>query len=33
LFNVYGVGEHYTPYRGWIPQFIYKALRNEPYTV
>ena len=33
LFNVYGVGEHYTPYRGWIPKFIYKALRNEPYTV
>ena len=26
LFNVYGVGEHYTPYRGWIPKFIYKAL-------
>lgn len=33
LFNVYGVGEHYTPYRGWIPKFIHKALRNEPYTV
>ena len=33
LFNVYGVGEHYTPYRGWIPKFMYKALRNEPYTV
>ena len=33
LFNVYGVGEHYTPYRGWIPKFIYKALKNEPYTV
>jgi dTDP-glucose 4,6-dehydratase len=33
LFNVYGVGEHYTPYRGWIPRFIFKALRNEPYTV
>jgi dTDP-glucose 4,6-dehydratase len=33
LFNVYGVGEHYTPYRGWIPKFIYKALRGEPYTV
>jgi dTDP-glucose 4,6-dehydratase len=33
LFNVYGPGEHYTPYRGWIPKFIYKALRNEPYTV
>jgi len=33
LFNVYGVGEHYTPYRGWIPKFIYKAMRNEPYTV
>lgn len=33
LFNVYGVGEHYTPYRGWIPKFIYKAMRDEPYTV
>jgi dTDP-glucose 4,6-dehydratase len=33
LFNVYGVGEHYTPYRGWIPKFIYKAMNNEPYTV
>ena len=33
LFNVYGCGEHYTPYRGWIPKFIYKALRDEPYVV
>ena len=33
LFNVYGPGEHYTPYRGWIPRFIYKAMRGEPYTV
>ncbi len=33
LFNVYGVGEHYTPYRGWIPKFIHKALRDESYTV
>jgi len=33
LFNVYGAGEHYTPYRGWIPKFIYKALHDEPYTV
>jgi dTDP-glucose 4,6-dehydratase len=33
LFNVYGPGEHYTPYRGWIPKFIYKALRDEPYAV
>jgi dTDP-glucose 4,6-dehydratase len=33
LFNVYGVGEHYTPYRGWIPKFIYKAMRDEPFTV
>jgi dTDP-glucose 4,6-dehydratase len=33
LFNVYGPGEHYTPYRGWIPSFIYRALRDEPYTV
>jgi dTDP-glucose 4,6-dehydratase len=33
LFNVYGPGEHYTPYRGLIPRFIYKAMRGEPYTV
>jgi dTDP-glucose 4,6-dehydratase len=33
LFNVYGVGERYTPYRGWIPKFIYKAMNDEPYTV
>ena len=31
--NCYGVGEHYTPYRGVIPKMIYKALRREPYTV
>jgi dTDP-glucose 4,6-dehydratase len=33
LFNVYGPGEHYTPYRGWIPKFIYNALNDEAYTV
>jgi dTDP-glucose 4,6-dehydratase len=33
LFNVYGPGERYTPYRGWIPKFIYKAIRNESYSV
>ncbi len=33
LFNVYGPGEHYTPYRGWIPKFIFKGLLGEPYTV
>jgi len=33
LFNVYGPGEHYTPYRGWVPKFIFKALHDEPYTV
>src|SRR6266705_779655 len=31
--NCYGPGEHYTPYRGFIPKFIYHALRNEPSTV
>src|SRR2546425_3834811 len=31
--NCYGPGEHYTPYRGFIPKFIYHALRNRPYTV
>ena len=33
LFNVYGPGEHYTPYRGVVPVFIHKALHREPYTV
>ena len=31
--NCYGPGEHYTPYRGFIPKFIYHALFNKPYTV
>lgn len=31
--NCYGPKEHYTPYRGFIPKFIYHALFNKPYTV
>ena len=31
--NCYGPYEHYTPYRGFIPKFIYHALLNKPYTV
>ena len=31
--NAYGPHEHYSPYRGVIPNFIYKALTNQPYTV
>jgi len=31
--NCYGPYEHYTPYRGVIPRFIYNALRDRPYTV
>jgi len=31
--NAYGPHEHYSPYRGVIPAFIYKALKDEPYTV
>jgi len=31
--NCYGPAEWYSPYRGVIPAFIYKALHNEPYTV
>jgi dTDP-glucose 4,6-dehydratase len=31
--NCYGPHEHYTPYRGFIPKFIYNALFNKPYTV
>lgn len=31
--NCYGHGEHYTPYRGFIPKFVYYALHNKPYVV
>lgn len=31
--NCYGPHEHYTPYRGFIPTFIYHALFNRPYVV
>lgn len=31
--NCYGPLEEYTPYRGFIPKFIYLALHNKPYTV
>ena len=31
--NCYGPGEDFTPYRGFIPKFIYHALHNKPYTV
>jgi len=31
--NAYGPHEHYSPYRGVIPAFIYRALHDQPYTV
>ena len=31
--NCYGPHEHFTPYRGFIPKFIYHALHDRPYTV
>lgn len=31
--NAYGPHEHYSPYRGVIPKFIYHALKDLPYTV
>ena len=31
--NCYGPHEHFTPYRGFIPKFIYHALNYQPYTV
>jgi len=31
--NCYGPGEHYTPYRGFIPKFIHHALFNKLYVV
>lgn len=33
LFNVYGPHEHYSPFRGVVPVFIYRALYGLPYTV
>jgi dTDP-glucose 4,6-dehydratase len=33
LFNTYGPGEHYSPYRSVICQFVYCALHDLPYTV
>jgi dTDP-glucose 4,6-dehydratase len=31
--NCYGPHEEYTPYRGFIPKFIYLALHKKPYTL
>ena len=31
--NCYGPYEEYTPYRGFIPKFIYLSLNDRPYTV
>ena len=31
--NAYGPHEHYSPYRGVIPIFVYRALKDSPYTV
>jgi len=31
--NCYGIHEEYTPYRGFIPKFIYHSLHNKPYVV
>ena len=31
--NCYGPHEEYTPFRGFIPKFIYLALNNKPFTV
>jgi dTDP-glucose 4,6-dehydratase len=33
LFNTYGPGEYYSPYRSVICIFVYRALHNQPYTV
>jgi dTDP-glucose 4,6-dehydratase len=33
LFNTYGPGEHYSPYRSVICLFSYRALHDIPYTV
>jgi dTDP-glucose 4,6-dehydratase len=31
--NCYGPHEHYSPYRGVIPIFVYKCLKNQPFSV
>ncbi len=31
--NCYGPHEEYTPYRGFIPKFIYLSLKGRPFTV
>jgi len=31
--NCYGPHEHYSPYRGVIPIFVYKCLKNQPFVV
>lgn len=33
LFNTYGPGEHYTPFRSVICQFVYRLLHDLPITV
>jgi dTDP-glucose 4,6-dehydratase len=33
LFNAYGPGEYYTPYRSVVSQFVYKAMHDLPYEV
>ncbi len=33
LFNTYGPGEHFTPYRSAICRFVYSAILGLPYTV
>jgi dTDP-glucose 4,6-dehydratase len=33
LFNAYGPGEYFTPYRSVVSRFIYKALHDMPYEV
>ena len=33
LFNTYGPGEHYSPFRSVICQFVYRAMHDMQYTV
>ena len=33
MFNAYGPGEYFTPYRSVIARFAYSIVRGEPYTV
>ena len=32
-FNIFGIGERFSPYRSYISKFIYCCIKNKPFTV